>query len=73
MGVFDYSIGEAISGWRIGGRVVAGAGNLETTSSVDVYRSSPGEARSVVFDGEGRYRVGSAAVVTNRVTGESIW
>ncbi len=69
--VFDYAVGQKVENGKIGGQQVAGAGNLETTASEDVYHFTvPAGGLRVVFDGSGLPCNGSgAAKLVNDATG----
>ncbi len=49
---FSYAVGQSVSDGLVGGVARAGAGNLETTASKDVYPFSLTAAQTVVFDSE---------------------
>ncbi len=49
---FDILVGQKVENGKIDGQTVAGAGNLETTSSRDEYTFTVGDAATIVFDGD---------------------
>jgi hypothetical protein len=69
---FDYQIGQKIENGKIGGQTVAGAGNLETTASKDVYDFTIPSAQTVVFDGDGWTTIWAGSRLTNLDTGQDL-
>ncbi len=70
---FDYAIGQRVESGKVGGVATAGAGNLETTASEDIYHFTvPAGGLRVVFDGDGLPCRGGTAKLDRDATGENL-